>query len=406
MIDYTGYAKVVLQKGVNLKEGQNILIGCNAGNYDMARTLGEEAYRSGAGYVQIQVADNHLDKARLEAQGEKRLNYVPNYSVVAAHQRLSEGWATIRIDSTEELGVLEGVDPGKLGILSKAGRLATRFYTQALMANALPWCVICAPGPGWAKKVLGEGANPEELWDVLKPILRLDQGDPLKAWDDHGRALQRRSEILNSKKLDYLHFKGPDTDLVVGLNSISRWLGGPSKQPDDGRLVFNNLPTEEVFTTPDFKRTEGTVKTTKELKVLESPVEGAWFSFKEGKVVDFGADRGQAILEKYLSMDEGARCLGEVALVDEVSPIAKSGLLFGSILYDENASCHIALGAGYPMCLDLPPGTSGEDKLRVLGCNSSLVHTDFMIGSPALDVVGYDQKGGEHPIIQRGSFVL
>ncbi|QEN08897.1 aminopeptidase [Oceanispirochaeta crateris] len=405
MINYEQYARVVLQKGINLKKGQNLLISCNAGNYDLARSLATEAYTLGAGFVEISVQDNYITKARLAAQSGDELTYIPNYQIGKAHQLLSEDWARIRIDSTEEQDVLGDVDSDKLSLLSKASRTALRFVSTSMMNGEHSWCVICAPGPQWAKKVLGDKATTEELWDVLKPVLRLDREDPALAWEEHGHDLWNRCKILNEMKLDRLHFEAEGTDLIIGLNGIGRWHGGPGSLPD-GRMVFNNLPTEEVFTTPDFTRCNGTVRTTKALKVLESPVEGAWFRFEEGKVVDFGADKGQDVLKQFLDMDEGARSLGEVALVDETSPIAASGLIFGSILYDENASCHIALGAGYPFCLELPPGTTGEETLKSYGCNSSLLHTDFMIGSPSLNVTGYDREGKAFSLIRSGRFVL
>ena len=405
MINYEKYARVVLKKGINLKKGQNLLISCNDGNYDMARSLATEAYALGAGFVEIEVKDNYITRARLTAQADDELRYIPNYQIGKAHQMLSEDWARIRIDSAEEQDVLGDVDSGKLSVLTKASRTALKFATTSLMNGEHSWCVICSPGPEWAKKVLGEKATTEELWEVLKPVLRLDRNDPAEAWESHGRDLWSRCKTLNEMDLDCLHFEAEGTDLTIGLNTISRWHGGSGSLPD-GRMVFNNLPTEEVFTTPDYKRCDGTVKTTKSLKVLESLVEGAWFRFEEGRVVDFGADKGQDVLKQYLDMDEGARSLGEVALVDESSPIAASGLIFGSILYDENASCHIALGAGYPFCLELPPGTTGEETLKGYGCNASLVHTDFMIGSPSLNVTGFDKSGKSCPLIRDGNFVL
>ncbi|OQY32170.1 MAG: hypothetical protein B6241_12100 [Spirochaetaceae bacterium 4572_59] len=405
MIDYTSYADVVLKKGVNLKKGQNLLINCNAGNYDLARVLAERAYSLAAGYVKINVHDNYITKARLAAQEGEQLEYFPNYEVVMGHQMLSEDWARIRIDSTEELDVLKDADAEKLGTASKAQRKTMKFVSKSMMNDEHSWCVIAAPGPQWAKKVLGENASTEELWDTLKPILRLDSDDPTARWEEHATKLQDRSRKLNEMKIDSIHFKSGVTDLTIGLNRISLWAGGPAPLPD-GSLFFPNLPTEEVFTTPDYSRCDGTVNVTKSLKVLETMVDNAWFRFEKGKVVDFGADQGQNVLEKFLNMDEGSRSLGEVALVDENSPIAASGLLFGSILYDENASCHIALGAGYPTCLDLPSGVSSEEDLKKNGCNTSLVHTDFMIGSPDLDVTGKDAGGKEFLIIRQGSFVL
>ncbi len=405
MIEYKDYSRVVLKQGLSLKKGQNLLISCNAGNYDMARSMAVEAYAMGAGYVEIAVQDNYLTRARLAAQEGQALEYIPNYLIGKAHQMLSEDWARVRIDSTEELDVLGDADPERLSTFSKSSRKALKFVSSSLMNGEHSWCVICAPGPEWARKVLGDKASTEDLWDVLKPILRLDRPDPAAAWEEHGENLKQRCGILNDMSLDSLHFKAEGTDLTIGLNSISRWEGGPGALPD-GRMLFNNLPTEEVFTTPDWRRCSGRVKVTKELKVLETMVRDAWFRFDSGRVVEFGAGEGEEVLAKFLDMDEGARSLGEIALVDESSPIAASGLLFGSILYDENASCHMALGAGYPFCLELPSGVSGEEELKEAGCNSSLVHTDFMIGSPSLDVTGYDRDGTAYPIIRGGSFVL
>ncbi len=405
MINFKNYSRVVLKKGLNLKKGQNLLIVCNAGNYNMARSLAEEAYELGAGFVEISVKDNYVTKARLAAQDGEALDYVPHYMISQGHQMLSEDWARIRIDSAEEQDVLADADSAKLGRMTKASRKALNFISTSMMNGEHPWCVICSPGPEWARKVLGDKASEEDLWEVLKPVLRLDREDPSEAWEEHGKALWERCRLLNEMALDRIHFEDDGTDFTLGLNRTSRWNGGPSALPD-GRMVFNNLPTEEVFTTPDFRRCDGTVRTTRALKVLESPVEGAWFRFEKGCVADFGADRGRDVLEKFLNMDEGARFLGEVALVDEHSPIAESGLIFGSILYDENASCHIALGAGYPFCLELPPGTSGETALKEAGCNVSLVHTDFMIGSKTMDVTGYDREGRSFPLIRKGSFVI
>ena len=192
MIDYKVYSEVVLQTGINLKKGQNILIICNAGNYNLARILGEKAYELGAGYVEISVSDNYLTKARLAAQEGEQLEYVPNYLVGKGHQMLSEDWARIRIDSTEELDVLGETDPEKLGALSKASRKALKFISKSLMNDEHSWCVITAPGPEWARKVLGDSATTEELWEVLKPILRLDRADPVAAWEQHAEILKER----------------------------------------------------------------------------------------------------------------------------------------------------------------------------------------------------------------------
>ena len=215
MIDYKSYADIVLQQGINLKKGQNVLVSCNAGNYDLARVLAERAYALGSGFVDIAVQDNFLTKARLDAQSGEQLEYVPNYLISKGHQMLSEDWARIRIDSTEELDVLGEADPEKLGVLSRAQRKVMKFVSKSLMNDEHSWCVIASPGPQWAETVLGKGATSEQLWDVLKPILRLDSKDPVASWKDHGEKLSARGSSLNSMALDRLHFVSDGTDLMI-----------------------------------------------------------------------------------------------------------------------------------------------------------------------------------------------
>lgn len=409
------YAELVVQVGTALKQGQNLLIQTGVGTFDFAREIARAAYRRGAGFVDIRVVDNELLKARLELADEQTLDYVPPAVIADSYQQLAEDWARIRIDSTEELDVLKGVDSAKLGRVTRANRSALSVHRDAMMRHKHQWLVIAAPGPRWAQKVFGGpevGVDPrldeertEKLWSQMVKILRLDTPDPVATWQDLAKTLKTRAKSLDEMKLDYLHFTGPGTDLKVALTETSVWAGGPSKTPE-GTVFEPNLPTEEVFTTPDFRRTSGRVACTRPVKVMESLVLGAWFEFKDGKVVDFGADQGKDVLEKYLTVDEGAGYLGEVALVDASSPIYQSGLLFNSILYDENASCHIALGAGYPFCLSNAHDLNSPAQLKEAGCNVSLVHTDFMIGSPEVDVTGVSKNGEEHAVIRQGSFVL
>jgi aminopeptidase len=385
------------------------------GTYEFAREIARAAYGAGAGFVDIRVVDNELLKARLELGAEESLDYVPNSVISDSYQQLAEDWARIRIDSTEDLDALKGVDSSKLSRVTKAMRGAQAVYLDAMMRHKHQWLVIAAPGPRWAQKVFGgpevgidqdlDQERTQRLWQELIKILRLDTPDPVETWEQIAKTLKIRGKKLDDMHLDYLHFSGPGTDLKVALTQTSFWAGGPSATPE-GRVFEPNLPTEEVFTTPDFRRTNGRVTCTRPVKVLETLVYGAWFEFSEGKVVDFGAEQGREILEKYLAIDDGAGQLGEVALVDASSPIYQSGLLFNSILYDENASCHIALGAGYPFCLRNANELNSPAQLKTAGCNVSMVHTDFMIGSPEVDVTGVDRQGKQYEIIRKGSFVL
>lgn len=399
------YADVILTSGVNLKKGQKLNIGCSYGNYEFARLLGERAYSFGAAFVQIDIRDNYLARARAENQEGKLLEYFPLFSQVQSAQAVSEEWAYVSIDNTDENHVLKGVDAEKIQTLTKTGRKGRDILLSSLMKDKIPWNIVAYPNTRWAHDVLGDGASAEDLWTVLKPILRLDKADPVAAWKEHSDTLRKRCEKLEGLEIDSLHFMDNDgTDLTIGVSSGAKWEGGGATLPD-GRHFMPNIPTEEVFTSPDRLRTEGFVKVRKPLQVLETRVEGAWFRFKGGKVIEHGAEIGKEILEKFLAMDEGATMLGEIALVDGSSKIAESGYLFNSILFDENASSHMALGFGFPG--SVPGGNAmTEEELRAAGCNTSLVHIDFMIGWEKTCVIAMDKSGKETTIIENGSFVI
>jgi len=410
------YARVVVEVGVNIRPGQCLLINTGHGTYGFARALAKQAYKLGAKFVRIMVNDNYLTRYRLEEGRPEDWEWLPNYVLNESYEYLAEDWARIRIDNTEELDILKDLDPDGLSVLTSAGRKLLKKQQEALMRDEHSWCVVAAPGPAWARYIfshsetdlplqdLSDQALVEELWKRLSPILRLDKTDPSRAWYEHMAQLAKRSYQLNEHQFTGLKFQGPGTDLYVGLLPVSEWSGGNGKLPD-GRPFLANIPTEEVFTTPDWRRTEGRVTVTRAVTVMENLVEGAWFEFKKGKVVDFGARKGATILDKFLNLDEGASSLGEIALVGAESPIFKSGLHFGSILFDENASCHMALGAGYPSCIRNSESLSSASDLKEAGCNVSLVHTDFMIGSPQITVLGINGKGEEIPIMQEGNFV-
>lgn len=402
------YADIVIEVGVNLYPGQCVNIVTGVANYDFALIIAESAYNKGAKLVNIDISSKELIRKRINNSNEKYLNYIPNYAVMRSYERLSEDWANIRIDDTEELDTLKEVDSSKLSTIIKQSRTALERYMIEMMNHNRSWCVICAPGPKWAAKVFNTEPNEKttiNLWEKLKPILRLDRDDPIKAWKEHGKKLAELGKKLDGMKIDKLIFDSPGTDLEIGLTKYTKWKGGPAIRPD-GRSFMPNLPTEELFTTPDFRRTTGKVKVTRPVKVMENIVEGAWFEFNNGKVVNFGAETNKDILEKYLKIDDGASYLGEIALVDSASPIFESGLLFNSILYDENASCHLALGTAYPSCLTNGHTLiSNEDKKKA-GCNVSLVHTDFMISSKETDVYAVDINNSKIQIMKKGKCII
>lgn len=405
--DYKKYAELIVAKGVSLYEGQCLEITCGVFHYDFALTVAEAAYKKGAKLVEIKITSNKLARLRID-HAKGALDFVPDYEKARVNEHLATDWAYLYIDNTEEVDELGGVDAEKLEKMVKAFRQARKSRMDALVLNKFTWCIVAAPGPKWAAKVLEcepSAEADEKLSFHLKKILRLDQADPVKAWEEHTQRVRDRGKLLTEMKLDKVIFKSGETNLEIGLVEGCEWSGGGDITMD-GRRFSPNIPSEEVFTTPDYRRTEGKVVVTRPLKVMESMVEGAWFEFKGGKVVASGADKGADVLEKYLAIDEGASMLGEVALVDSESPIYQSNLLFSSILYDENASSHIALGNGYIACLPNFTSLLTEEQKREAGCNLSLVHTDFMIGADDMDVVGVDKAGKETMIIKQGKFAI
>jgi aminopeptidase len=281
---------------------------------------------------------------------------------------------------------------------------------EAQMSNRLIWCVAPVPTAAWGTQVFEDAgrkapADPEAaLLAELLPILRLDAADPGAVVRSPAKEIEARAKRLDALALAELHFKGPGTDLRVGLSRRSRWVGGGSRTPD-GRYFLANHPSEEVFTSPDARLTEGRAACTRPVEVLGAKVEGAWFEFRGGEVVDFGAAENRASLERYFDIEPHAKRLGEVALVDGSGPIFKSGLVFNNALIDENAACHIALGAAYEEAFEGSEGMDEEAK-KGEGFNTSLVHTDFMIGSEKVEVSGIDGNGREKTLIHDGSFAI
>lgn len=399
------YADLVILKGINLKQDKSVVIMTGPGTYDFARALSKAAYRHGARYVQVLLDDLDVLASRLDNQSNEQVQFSPAFIKAMDYEMCSEGWSYIRIDNTEDRLDHAPLDQYKNQLYGTAKREFSATRMQKLMRHELPWCVVCAPGPRWARQVLGEKATTEDLMNVLKPILLLDKENPLQAWDDHGAMLHEREQRLNALQVDTLHFKSPRTDLTIGFTDQARFVGGSSLLPD-GSSFFANLPTEEIFTTPDRMRCEGYVTTTRPVSVLNRPTEEVRLVFKDGKVVEYSAKVGKEAMDSFFAIDEGTKRIGECALVDEGSPIAQSGLIFNSILLDENASCHLALGDGYPSCLANGSTLTTEQQLHEQGCNTSLMHVDFMIGSEDMDITALCRDGKRIQIMKQGHFVF
>lgn len=397
------YALLVIESGINLYKGQSLLIKTSYDGYYFAQALAESAYDHGAQLVKIEINDLKLMRKRTETQSVETLSLLPDYEKQVDYEMMAKDWAYIYIDNTEDRFWLADADATQLSALRSATSRWHHIYQTSRMRHEHPWCVICTPGPVWARKVLGEKATVEDLWHLLEPILKLDADDPAKAWTDYCKVLLGRCAWLDSLQIAQLHYTSAKTDLTIGFREEHLWAGGGDPLPN-GRWFLPNIPTEEVFTVPDLATAQGHVATTRPVSVMDSLVEDALITFEKGKVVACTARIGQSVMDSFLKTDEGASRLGEVALVDEQSAIARSQRIFGSILFDENASCHLALGAGYPSCLKGSAKLSSDAQLIAAGCNVSLVHTDFMVGCADIEITALTRSGDQVVIMENGKF--
>lgn len=400
------YSEVILSGALGIKKGDVLWLKSEPVHRELAGIFTEKAYKLGAKFVQVSFEDPLFERIRIDSTSQNDfLDYVPENRTPMFDSIVKEGWRSLALRGPSDPDLMEGVDSVKLARARKAASLARKSFMSAVSSNKLPWNVCLAPTRGWAEKVLGSSENWEEkIWDILIPILRLDKQDPAAAWREHDARLKRRADFLNKHKFPRIRFTGPGTDLTIGMLPDRKFNGG-SCTAADGTVFFPNIPTEEIFSTPDMNGTEGTVRCTRPVTVYGAQVNEAWFKFKKGRVVDSGAETNPEVLEQYLATDDGASMVGEIALVGIDSPIYQSGKIFHNILFDENASCHIALGNGYTDCI-VNGTTMNEAALKNCRCNQSLVHTDFMIGSEEVDVTGIASDGKETLIIKNGEFLI
>lgn len=399
------FADLILDTGIALQEGQSLQIDCEPVHLEAALTLERRAYEKGARFVLLKTEHARSKLHRANSRREQFLGHFPASQKAMVAEQIEDGWAKISLDGREEPNLLSALDQTRHAHNERALREINLPLHTAMFAGRNPWTIAALPTPGWAAQVLGGPADSqtrERMWDVLTPILRLDAEDPSRAWREHARELERRCMQLDEADLEWLHFTAPGTDLRIRLNPASRWVGGLCKRPNGG-CYLPNIPTEEVFTTPDWRSTTGRASVTRPVSVLGGTVEGGWFEFRNGEVVDYGARAGKELLDAYFQLDPRGRFLGEVALVDVSSPIFRSGLVFHNILLDENAACHIALGRGISMAMENGAALNA-DELHEIGCNKALVHTDFMIGSEEMNLTGTTRTGGQVEILRAGRF--
>lgn len=399
------YAKLLLEVGVNLQPGQKLLLRAPTDALELARIVVDQAYRRGSPFVEVIWNDDSVTRSRFLHAPDDSFSTISRHRAQLMIDLANEGAASLAITS-EDPDMLAGVDQSRMASYLKAWRPAIKPYYDIAMRDGVAWSVGAAAAPAWAKRVfphLGTDEAVHELWKQIFAATRVTADDPVAAWREHASVLGRVKERLNSKRYAALRFRGPGTDLRVGLADGHRWDGGTSHTPD-GTPFMANMPTEEVFTAPHRARVDGVVTATKPLAHSGTIIDGFELRFENGVVVSATARQGQATLDQILSADEGARRLGEVALVPASSPIAKTGVLFYETLFDENAASHIALGRAYDSTVEGARGMSDDEKLAA-GLNQSLTHVDFMIGSAQVDVDGEADDGTLEPVMRAGEWV-
>jgi aminopeptidase len=392
------YARLLVRAGVNLGEGQDLLVDAQLEHAPLARAIAEEAYAAGARYVDVSYGDRWVHRAFVATADDDLLGWTPPWKLRRLERAIEDGAAVIGISADSGADVFAGIDEGRLA--RSRFRDLDRLWLDAVMTRKLAWTLVAYPTERWAREALGE-PDVEALWSAVAHALRLDEPDPAQAWQQRLAELEARAQALTDRGFTALRYRGPGTDLEVGLIEGARWLAG-RERTIRGRVHAPNLPTEEVFTAPHRLRAEGTVRSTMPLALHGTLVEGLELRFAGGEIVEVRARSGEAAVRTDLGLDDGAKRLGEVALVDASSRVGDAGVIFRNTLYDENAAAHIAWGSAIPWALDHMP----VEEHAAAGLNESATHVDFMVGAPEVEIDGVEPGGAAVPILRDGAWQL
>ncbi len=397
-------ADVAVRVGLNLQAGQELVMTSSIDALPLARLITDAAYRAGASLVTTLFHDDEQALSRYRNAPPEAFDTAPGWLFEGMAEAFKRGAARLAIVG-DDPGLLAGQDPALIARANRARSTAYKPALELITSSAINWSLVPYAAPAWAKAVFPELPETEaqaKLWDALFAATRVDTADPVAEWAAHNAKLMSRREMLNARRFSALRFRGPGTNLVVGLADQHSWMGGQSKALN-GVVGNPNIPTEEVFTTPHAARTEGTVAATKPLSYAGTLIRDIRVRFEGGALVEAHASTGQEVLQRMIATDEGAKRLGEVALVPASSPISASGMLFLNTLFDENAASHIALGQAYRKCF-VDGDTLDEAGFTARGGNSSLIHVDWMIGSAEVDVDGIGADGSAVPVMRKGEW--
>ena len=398
-------AEVAVQIGLGLRAGQELIVSAPIEALPLVRRITEHAYKAGALLVTTFYSDDPSVLARYKYATDASFDYAPTWLHDAIAAGFRSGAARLGIAGANP-ALLAKQDPSKVARANVAASKAAKPAMELVTRHEINWSIVACATPEWAKLVFpGEPENiaVAKLWDAIFIASRVAVDDPVQEWREHGARLKKRMDMLNTKRFSALHFKAQGTDLTVGLADDHLWAGGGTTA-GNGIYCQPNIPTEECFTTPHKHRVNGTVRASKPLSHQGTLIENIAVRFENGRIVEATASAGEDVLNRLISTDDGARRLGEVALVPHSSPIAQSGVLFWNTLFDENAASHIALGQAYSTCL-IGGEKMDAEQLAARGANTSLIHVDWMIGSGEMDVDGITADGAAEPLMRKGDWV-
>lgn len=400
------YADLIVNVGVKIQKGQTLAVNAAIDAAELVRLVVKKAYEAGAYTVKVNWSDDTVTRLRYDLSPEEAFLEEPKWYVGEMMELAEKGFAVVSVVS-QDPDLLKGVAGSKIANHQRTYGKALEKYRQYMQSDKFSWCVVAAPSKAWAAKVFPDATESEQvgrLWEAIFETVRINAADPVAAWEEHIHTLSDKAHYLNAKKYKKLHYIAPGTDLMIELPEGHLWVAADSVN-EQGVSFVANMPTEEVFTAPLATGVNGKVSSTKPLSYGGNIIDGFTITFKDGRIVDVQAEKGEETLKHLIEMDEGAHYLGEVALVPHYSPISKSGILYFNTLFDENASNHLAIGSAYAFNLEGGKGLS-QEELKARGLNTSLTHVDFMIGSAEMDITGITADGQEEPVFRKGTWAF
>lgn len=400
------YAELVVKVGLNIQPNQQLLINTTTDTIDFTRLIVKKAYEAGAKRVDVNYTDEVNARAFYDFAPDEAFHEFPKWAAMQRDELIENKGALLWIDA-DNPDLLEGVSIDRISSFQKASGKALENYRKAVMNDVITWSIVAMPSEKWAAKVfpnLKPGEQMEALWDLIFQVVRIGEGTAVQKWKEHIDNLEGRATLLNNKRFKKLHYKSTGTDIKVELPKEHIWMSGASKNSQHVPFIAN-MPTEEVYTAPLKTGVNGYVKNTKPFVYQGNVIDDFTLTFENGKITAIKATTGEKLLQELIGTDEGAKYLGEIALVPHESPISASNVLFFNTLFDENASNHFAIGEAYPTCVEGARGLT-HSELEEIGINTSIVHEDFMIGSGDMDIMGELEDGTIEPIFIKGTWAF